>query len=142
MNIYICICIYCVVLCIFVYIHTYSSRVFQLLDRKPIGPANTDGTGLRPRSLKGEIKLDNVQFAYPARPDTPVLRGFNLTLSPGKVVALVRIISFICHYFMDIHTPPLYTYTHACHSLQLLIDLPYANHFIMNIIIYGVYIKR
>jgi ABC-type polar amino acid transport system ATPase subunit len=30
-----------------------------------------------------------VKFAYPSRPDVEVLKGIDLTLTPGKVVALV-----------------------------------------------------
>jgi ABC-type multidrug transport system fused ATPase/permease subunit len=33
--------------------------------------------------------MENVYFSYPARPDIDVLTGINLTLKPGKVVALV-----------------------------------------------------
>lgn len=33
--------------------------------------------------------LDNVQFAYPARPDIQVCKGYNLTIEPGETVAFV-----------------------------------------------------
>jgi len=45
--------------------------------------------GERLRSATGEVTLENVSFSYPSRPDTNVLNGINLTLSPGRVVALV-----------------------------------------------------
>jgi len=70
-----------------------SSRVFQLLDRLPVGERIS---GERPKSLKGEITFEDVYFSYPARPDTDVLNGMSLNLHPGKVVALVRAISYHC----------------------------------------------
>jgi len=63
-----------------------STRVFQLLDRQP--QIRFEG-GQRLDSMSGEVSLDNVYFRYPSRPLTDVLQGMNLTLSPGKIVALV-----------------------------------------------------
>ena len=37
----------------------------------------------------GKIDLENVSFSYPTRQDTPVLRSLNLTIQPGKTLALV-----------------------------------------------------
>lgn len=34
--------------------------------------------------LTGEIRFENVTFAYPSRPDQIVLRDFSLTLKPGQ----------------------------------------------------------
>jgi len=42
-----------------------------------------------PRPVRGEILFDSVRFAYPARPNTPALDDFSLTVSPGETVALV-----------------------------------------------------
>ncbi len=42
-----------------------------------------------PRPVRGEIVFDQVQFAYPARPGTPALDQFSLTVAPGETVALV-----------------------------------------------------
>lgn len=39
--------------------------------------------------LTGEIRFENITFAYPSRPDQIVLRDFSLTLKPGQTVALV-----------------------------------------------------
>lgn len=39
--------------------------------------------------LHGEIRFENVSFAYPTRPDHIVLKNFSLTLRPGETVALV-----------------------------------------------------
>ena len=42
-----------------------------------------------PRPLRGEIAIENVNFRYPTRPDTPALADFSLAVSPGESVALV-----------------------------------------------------
>ena len=40
-------------------------------------------------TFKGNIQLSNVVFAYPARPDVPILQGIDLDIKPGQAVALV-----------------------------------------------------
>lgn len=47
------------------------------------------GTTIPLNELVGEIRFDNVCFAYPSRPDQMVLHKFNLTIKPGQTVALV-----------------------------------------------------
>ena len=75
-----------------------STRVFELMDREPVGEAAsptgaaTNGAathGDRLPALQGRMVLSDVQFAYPTRSDTPVMRNMNLVLEPGKVLALV-----------------------------------------------------
>ncbi|MFY0596240.1 MAG: ATP-binding cassette domain-containing protein [Cognatishimia sp.] len=39
--------------------------------------------------VRGEIRFENVNFNYPARPDIPALQDVNLTIKPGETVALV-----------------------------------------------------
>jgi ABC transporter fused permease/ATP-binding protein len=63
-----------------------AGRVFELLDRQPAIP--TSGGAVLPR-LTGKLELQGVHFRYPTRPDVPVLRGIDLTMRPGEVVALV-----------------------------------------------------
>ncbi|MCK6527233.1 ATP-binding cassette domain-containing protein [Myxococcota bacterium] len=62
-----------------------SERVFELLDREPRLPSGA----LRPSAAEGAVRFDAVSFAYPSRPDAPVLAGLDLELRPGEVVALV-----------------------------------------------------
>ena len=64
-----------------------AERVFELLDRVPAIAGQRAGCG-RP-GAEGRVELANVRFAYPTRPDAPVLRNLELTLAPGEVVALV-----------------------------------------------------
>ncbi|WIA16896.1 hypothetical protein OEZ85_013823 [Tetradesmus obliquus] len=63
-------------------------RVFQLMDRTPQLPPS--GT-LKPAGSPAgaSLKFKDVHFAYPSRPDSWVLSGFSLAISPGQSVALV-----------------------------------------------------
>ena len=47
------------------------------------------GTRLTPANLHGGIEFRGITFAYPGRPAHVVLDGFDLTLVPGEVFALV-----------------------------------------------------
>jgi len=42
-----------------------------------------------PRPVRGAIAFEQVRFAYPARPETPALDNFSLSIRPGETVALV-----------------------------------------------------
>ncbi|HMB13716.1 MAG TPA: ABC transporter transmembrane domain-containing protein, partial [Roseovarius sp.] len=42
-----------------------------------------------PHPARGGIEFDAVRFAYPARPETPALDDFSLSIKPGETVALV-----------------------------------------------------
>ncbi|XP_037375390.1 antigen peptide transporter 1 isoform X2 [Talpa occidentalis] len=63
-----------------------SEKIFEYLDRIPRCPPS--GT-LTTSSLKGLVQFQDVSFAYPNRPDVPVLQGLTFTLRPGEVTALV-----------------------------------------------------
>jgi ATP-binding cassette subfamily B protein len=63
-----------------------AERVFELLDRQPSIPAS--GGATLPR-VEGRVAFEGVRFAYPARPDMPVLTGLDLELKAGEIVALV-----------------------------------------------------
>jgi ABC transporter fused permease/ATP-binding protein len=63
-----------------------AERVFQLIDRPPAIP--THG-GAVLAHVAGRVELAGVAFAYPTRPDAPVLRGIDLAIEPGEVIALV-----------------------------------------------------
>nr|WP_236673665.1 ABC transporter transmembrane domain-containing protein [Comamonas sp. JC664] len=62
-----------------------AERVFELLDRKPAIRAG----GEQLTDLRGHVEFRGVHFAYPTRPDVPVLQGLDLELRPGEVVAVV-----------------------------------------------------
>ncbi|MGR3462271.1 MAG: ABC transporter transmembrane domain-containing protein [Roseovarius sp.] len=42
-----------------------------------------------PQPVRGAIAFEGVRFAYPARPETPALDDFSLSINPGETVALV-----------------------------------------------------
>ena len=42
-----------------------------------------------PSPATGELKMRNIRFTYPSRPDSPVFEGFNLHIHPGGKIALV-----------------------------------------------------
>ncbi|GBG24499.1 ABC transporter B family member 3 [Hondaea fermentalgiana] len=66
-----------------------ASSVFSVLDRKSgIDPFSEDG--LREEAAtSGDIVFDKVNFAYPTRPDVPVLENVSLTIPQGKHIAFV-----------------------------------------------------
>ncbi|XP_032958910.1 antigen peptide transporter 2 [Rhinolophus ferrumequinum] len=63
-----------------------AEKVFCYLDRQPNLPP--PGT-LAPPTLQGRVEFQDVSFAYPNRPDQPVLKGLTFTLHPGQMTALV-----------------------------------------------------
>jgi ATP-binding cassette subfamily B protein len=73
-----------------------SQRIFELLDRRSrlemgvleATPA-LEPAGEMVGRVEGRLRFEGVDFAYPARPDVPVLRAFDLEVEPGEVVALV-----------------------------------------------------
>lgn len=59
-----------------------------LFDRKPaIDAWSEDGAPVT--AVEGTIEFRDVHFRYPTRPEQPVLRGLNLSVTPGQYVALV-----------------------------------------------------
>ena len=83
-----------------------GDKVFALLDRNP-PPPGTGNQSVRTSELEDSeetvnaesvtqengapmrIKLENVHFRYPSRPDHPVLQGVDLEITQGQTVALV-----------------------------------------------------
>ena len=64
-----------------------TSRIFEMINRIPTIDPDSEGGILE--EVRGEIEFRNVEFAYPSRPDTPVLQGLNLRVKPGKTIGLV-----------------------------------------------------
>ncbi|KAK9809885.1 hypothetical protein WJX72_001039 [[Myrmecia] bisecta] len=63
-----------------------ADKVVELITRQPKIPPPG---GLQPANFQGRVELRDVVFAYPARPEITVLKGLNLHINPGEVVALV-----------------------------------------------------
>lgn len=65
------------------------------MDRVP--PIDSaDPSGEKPATVEGEIKLEDVQFTYPSRPDVKVLKGLSVTFAAGKTAALVGARFVLC----------------------------------------------
>jgi ATP-binding cassette subfamily B protein len=65
-----------------------AERLFEILRVRPVIGA-PDHPAVLPQPVRGEVALDEVRFAYPARPDVTVLDGITLRVKPGERVALV-----------------------------------------------------
>ena len=65
-----------------------AERLMDLLAMRPeiVAPANPRPL---PEPARGRVVFRNVTFTYPALPDRPVLRDFELEVAPGETVALV-----------------------------------------------------
>ncbi|KAF5111685.1 hypothetical protein DV452_004367 [Geotrichum candidum] len=63
-------------------------KIFEAINRVPVIDSERDD-GEQPNELVGRIEFQNVKFAYPSRPNVPVLDDFNLVIEPGQTVALV-----------------------------------------------------
>ncbi|RLN50021.1 hypothetical protein BBJ29_002959 [Phytophthora kernoviae] len=68
---------------------TQSARnIFAIIDRvPPIDATSSLGHIISP--VQGTLEFHDVHFAYPARPDAQIHRGYNLKITPGQTVALV-----------------------------------------------------
>lgn len=65
-----------------------AADIFSIIDRESkVDSLSSDGTRLA--DFKGDIELKGVQFAYPSRPDVPVLHSLNLQIPAGRQTALV-----------------------------------------------------
>eukprot|EP00050_Salpingoeca_kvevrii_P021441 m.110711 g.110711 ORF g.110711 m.110711 type:complete len:1270 (+) comp9345_c0_seq1:206-4015(+) len=62
--------------------------IYAVINRKPVID-NLSEEGERPSELRGDITFDNVHFAYPSKPDQPVLRGLTFNIKSGQSMALV-----------------------------------------------------
>ena len=65
-----------------------ADKVYEWVKRQPEIAPPAENTGLMPAVCRGELVLRDVVFRYPARRDRVVLNGLNLTVRPGKVMAL------------------------------------------------------
>ncbi len=61
-------------------------RIFDIFDITP-DIADADGAVALPAKIEGRVELRNVTFGYD--PDVPILKGLNLDIRPGEVIAFV-----------------------------------------------------
>lgn len=65
-----------------------ATQIFDRINRIPQIDGG-DKKGIVLGNMRGEVEFDHVRFAYPSRPDSIVLKDFNLKIEAGKTVALV-----------------------------------------------------
>ena len=66
-----------------------GTLIFQLIERQPKIDFSEFDSSVDIKALHGEIQLRNVHFAYPSRPDQPVLRNVSIAFQPGETTAIV-----------------------------------------------------
>merc|ERR550519_108555 len=64
-----------------------SSRIWDLMDRNPAIPVQ--GGIVPSETPRGEVTFQDVNYAYPNRPDVNIMRGLTLNIPPNTVVAVV-----------------------------------------------------
>ncbi|KAB2618458.1 ABC transporter B family member 8 [Pyrus ussuriensis x Pyrus communis] len=65
-----------------------ATRIFDRIDRKPLIDGE-DTKGVVLDNIRGELEFIDVKFTYPSRPNSMVLKDFNLKVEAGKTIALV-----------------------------------------------------
>jgi len=67
-----------------------GAAIIKLVDSTPeIDAESTEGKTFEAEVVRGQIRIENVHFRYPTRPDVRVLRDLSFTVEPGTYVALV-----------------------------------------------------
>ncbi|CAN0877377.1 ABC transporter B family member 19 [Linum grandiflorum] len=65
-----------------------ATRMYEIIDRVPvIDPYSLEGRTMS--GTRGRIEFKGVTFAYPSRPETPILTSINLVIPSSKTLALV-----------------------------------------------------
>jgi ATP-binding cassette subfamily B (MDR/TAP) protein 1 len=64
-----------------------EKKIRAVLPEYAIDSSST--AGLKPKKVDGHIKFENVSFAYPTRPDDPILTSLSIDIEAGKTIAFV-----------------------------------------------------
>ena len=64
-----------------------SYKCARLIAEDPL--IQFDGTTKREDNTKGDIRVDNVSFAYPTKPEIPILKHVTIEVKTNTCVALV-----------------------------------------------------
>lgn len=65
-----------------------ADQLFKVIDRDSKIDSLSD-VGIKPEKCLGDIEFRGVEFAYPSRPDTQVLKGLDLFIPANKTTAIV-----------------------------------------------------
>ena len=65
-----------------------ARAVFRIIDRKSKIDSMSE-EGLKPETVTGNIRFENVYFNYPNRPDIKILQGLTLDCNKDETNALV-----------------------------------------------------
>ncbi|KAM0941978.1 putative ABC-type xenobiotic transporter [Dioscorea sansibarensis] len=65
-----------------------AAKIYHTIDHKPSIDRNSE-SGIELGTVTGHVELKNVDFAYPSRPEVPILCNFSLNVAAGKTMALV-----------------------------------------------------
>ncbi|BGP33749.1 ATP-dependent permease [Rhodotorula toruloides] len=63
-----------------------ANDLLRLLDLKP---ETSESEGRMTFPIRGHVSFADVRFAYPSRPDVPILRGLDFQVQPGECVGIV-----------------------------------------------------
>ena len=63
-----------------------QTTLLRVLKRVPVFVEKEEGSKLN--EVRGEITVEGVDFAYPSRQHITILKDFNLSVEPGKSLAL------------------------------------------------------
>ncbi|NDJ84591.1 MAG: ABC transporter ATP-binding protein [Chloroflexi bacterium] len=66
---------------------TSAARIFEILDEPVTVTSKPDA--IEAPTIKGHVKMVDVEFAYDDQPDRPVLKDINLEAQPGQIIALL-----------------------------------------------------
>ena len=65
-----------------------AERLAELLNTQPAITSPREPR-LVPKPVRGQLRFEQVSFAYPSSPDRPVLRDIGIQIEPGETIALV-----------------------------------------------------
>lgn len=66
-----------------------GSRIWEIMDKKPLIPLNDKEQLIPTEPLLGNLMFNKVNFSYPTRSESLILKDFDLTVSSNSVTAVV-----------------------------------------------------
>lgn len=66
-----------------------GNRLFRIIDREPLIASPNIANKSRKPDNGNDIEYKSIDFRYPTRPETQILKGLNLRINEGQTIALV-----------------------------------------------------